>query len=146
MDACIQYKRGYKYQLQAGHAQRLPELYDPTRAPIVTDWLELDPDGTMRHRPGYAWDGASGPTYDSKSSMRASLYHDGGYQLIRMGLLPPEMREPLDLMFHRICREDKMWKARAWAWFHLVRTFAAGAAEPGSERPAESAGCGCPPI
>lgn len=143
MAACIQFKRGYKYQLQAADAVLLPELADSARAPIRTDWLELDPDGTLRIRPGYAWDGASGPTYDSKSSMRGSLYHDAGYQLIRLGLLPPSMREPLDVMFHRVCREDRMLKPRAWAWFHLVRIFASPAAAPGSERRAERAGSGC---
>lgn len=142
---CIQYRRrNYKYQLEVAHAVFLPELADPNRAPIVTAWVELDPDGWMRFRPSYAWDGASGPTYDSKSSMRGSLYHDGGYQLIRMGLLPPEMREPLDRVFHRVCLEDKMLPPRAWAWFHLVRIFASSAAQPGSEPPVESAGCGCP--
>ena len=143
MTACIQFKRGYKYQLQAGCAIRLPELADPTRGPIITYWIELDPDGTMRFRPGYAWDGASGPTYDSKSSMRPSLPHDGGYQLIRMGLLPMSCRPKLDAAFHRMCKEDRMLPPRAWLWFHLVRIFAESAAKPGTERPVETAGCGC---
>jgi hypothetical protein len=143
--SCIHYrKRNYKYQLEVAHAILLPELADPTRAPIVTDWLELDPDGTLRFRGGYAWDGASGFTIDTKSSMRPSLYHDGGYQLLRMGLLSPEMRKPLDRMFYRICREDEMLPPRAWAWFHLVRIGAGPAAEAGTEPPVETAGCGCP--
>jgi hypothetical protein len=142
---CIHYREGsYKYQLLAGHSILLPELADPNRAPIVTEWLELDPDGTMRFRPGYAWDGASGPTIDSKSSMRASLYHDGGYQLIRMGLLALAMRAALDALFHRVCLEDQMWRPRAWAWYHLVRIFAKPAATA-KESPDECAGCGCSP-
>ena len=140
---CIEYRRGYKYQLQVAHAVLLLELADPSRAPIRTDWLELDPDGTLRIRAGYAWDGASGPTYDSPSSMRPSLYHDAVYQLIRLGLLAPSMRAAADAMFHRVCREDGMFKPRAWAWFHLVRIFAEPATDPASESRLESAGSGC---
>lgn len=140
---CIQYSDGYRYQLRAAYAIRLPELADPSRAPIVTEWLELDPDGTMRFRPGYAWDGASGPTFDSKSSMRGSLVHDGGYQLVRLGLLPASFRAALDLIFRRICREDGMWAPRAWAWYHAVRIFAKPATDPSSEAPVQRAGCGC---
>jgi hypothetical protein len=134
---CIRYAAGYKYQLRAGHSILLPELADPKRAPIVTEWIELDPDGTMRFRPGYCWDGASGPTFDSKSSMRASLYHDGGYQLMRMGLLSLACRVILDIIFRRVCLEDGMWSLRAAAWYHLVRIFASPAADPANLSPDE---------
>jgi hypothetical protein len=140
---CLVYARGYKYQVRAAHAVLIPELADPTRALIRTEWLELDPDGTLRVRAGYAWDGASGPTYDSKSSMRASLYHDCGYQMIRLGLLAQAMRAPLDTMFHRVCLEDKMWSVRAQLWYDMVRIFAKPATDPAAESPDEFAGCGC---
>ncbi|MBI3150100.1 MAG: hypothetical protein HYZ17_16470 [Betaproteobacteria bacterium] len=131
---CIHYRGGYKYQLRAAYACVLPELADATRAPIVTDWIELDPDGTLRLRPGYACDGASGPTYDSKSSMRGAFTHDAGYQLIRMGLLPMSLRPAIDRAFRRICKEDGMWSARAALWYHAVRIFASPAADPARER------------
>jgi hypothetical protein len=140
---CIQYAAGYKYQLRAGYAIYLPELADPDRPPIVTPWIELDPDGWLRFAPGYAWDGASGPTYDSKSSMRPSLVHDGGYQLIRMGLLAARFREVLDVIFHRLCLEDGMWSVRAQLWYHAVRIFGKPGTDPAAESPDEFAGCGC---
>jgi hypothetical protein len=143
MSRCIQYAEGYKYQLRACYAVRLPELADPARAVIATEWLELLPDGTLRILAGYAWDGASGPTYDSKSSMRPSLVHDALYQLIRHGLLPQVLRGVADRIFHRLCKEDGMWRARAWAWYHLVRIFAKPATDPAAESPDVSAGCGC---
>jgi hypothetical protein len=141
---CIRYAAGYKYQLRAGYRVVIPELADPTRPAIFTTWLELWPDGTMVFTPGYAWDGASGPTYDSKSSMRPSLPHDGGYQLIRMGLLDAKWRAALDSAFYRMCREDGMLAPRAWLWYQAVRIFAKPATDPAAESPDETAGCGCP--
>ena len=143
MADCIVYARGYKYQLRAAHAVLIPELVDLLRPVIVTPWIELSPDGWLRFRAGYAWDGASGPTYDSKSSMRASLYHDGGYQLIRLGLLDHALRATLDKIFRRICIEDRMWSARAEIWYHLVRIFADPATDHAAESPDERAGSGC---
>jgi Protein of unknown function (DUF1353) len=144
MADCIRYAAGYKYQLRAAYATVLPELADPTRIPIVTDWIELDPDGTLRIRPGYAWDGASGPTYDSKSSMRASLVHDALYQLMRMDLLDRAAhRAPADWIFRRICKEDGMWSPRQWAWYHLVRIFADPAADPANLSPDKFAPSAC---
>ena len=145
MADCIRYSPGYKYHLRAGYTAVFPELADPSRAPIVTEWLRLDPDGRFTFTPGYAWDGASGPTYDSKSSMRPSLVHDGGYQLIRMGLLSPACREALDDLFKRLCLEDGMWGPRASLWHFAVRKFASPAADPASIEPDQCAPCDCPP-
>ncbi len=132
---CIRYRPGYKYQLRAAYAVAMPELADPARAPIATDWLELDPDGTMRIRPGYAWDGASGPTLDTRDSMRASLVHDALYQLMRLALLPMSCRSAADFIFRRICEEDGMWSPRAQLWYMAVRIFASPAADPAKVTP-----------
>jgi hypothetical protein len=140
---CIRYADGYKYQLRAAYAVLVPELADQNRAPIVTDWIELDPDGTLRIRPGYAWDGASGPTYDSKSSMRPSLGHDAVCQLMRMGLLDRSASPKADLAFHRQCKEDGMWSIRAQLWYQAVRVFGGRATDPASVSPDQTAGCGC---
>jgi hypothetical protein len=92
---CIRYRQGLKYQLRAPYVIQTP--IRPAHG-AGTEWLTLDVDGTLTIRAGYAWDGASGPTYDSKSSMRGSLVHDG--------MLAP----------------------RAWLWYHAVRIFAKPAA------------------
>lgn len=139
---CIRYREGgYKYQLRAAYAVLLPELVDLTRTPIITEWVTLDPDGTLRIRAGYCWDGASGPTLDTRDSMRASLVHDALYQLMRLGLLPQSLRGAIDRIFRRICKEDGMWSPRAQLWYMAVRTFAQLAADPARERPDKFAPC-----
>jgi hypothetical protein len=140
---CIRYRPGYKYQLRAAYATLIPDLADPARAPIATDWIELDPDGAMRISAGYAWDGASGPTLDTKDSMRPSLVHDAGYQLIRLGLLPMSARPAVDVAFRRMCKEDGMWSPRAQLWYMAVRTFAGPAAAPANANPDLFAPCEC---
>jgi hypothetical protein len=141
---CLVYARGYKYQTRRPFVIALPELRGAVAEPVSTDWITLDPDGTLTIRSGYAWDGASGPTYDTKSSMRGSCSHDALYQLIRLGLLSIEWREAADRLFERLCLTDKMLPPRAWLWYHAVRIFASPAADPASESPDETAGCGCP--
>lgn len=72
---------------------------------------------------GYAWDGASGPTWDTKSSMRGSLVHDAGYQLMRNGLVPREQQFEWDNELERVCIEDGMWRVRASIWERMVNRF-----------------------
>lgn len=138
---CIRYREGsYKYQLRAPYVHKTGITPDQR---IETEWLTLDVDGTLTIRAGYAWDGASGPTYDSKSSMRASLVHDAIFQLCRLRLLDADKwRKTADEMFHAICVQDGMLAPRAWLWYHAVRIFAKPAATS-AESPDETAGCGC---
>lgn len=138
--SCIKFSRGYKYQTRATHVERTRIT---PKATITTDWLSLDPDGNLTIACGYAWDGASGPTWDGKSSMRGSLSHDGFYQLIRLGLLSRWWKPMIDSEFRRICIEDGMFQWRANAWYWAVRKFASGAAKPWSEPKDECAPCEC---
>lgn len=138
--SCIRFGAGYKYQLRRPHVERT-EIRPPQT--ITTEWLALEADGSLMIRAGYAWDGASGPTYDSESSMRASLAHDALYQLIRLGLLDHAHRKTADAIFYRICREDGMWGPRAWLWHMAVRIFADPATDPAAESPDECAPAGC---
>lgn len=140
MADCIHFARGYAYQLRAPYVTQL-EIRPPHGC--GTEWITLDVDGNLTIRAGYAWDGASGPTIDSKSSMRASLVHDSLYQLQRLGLLDGSFREAADNIFHRMCREDGMFGPRAWLWYHAVRIFAKPATDPAAESPDECAGRGC---
>lgn len=79
---------------------------------------------------GYAWDGASGPTYDDKRNMRGSLLHDVFYQLMRQGHLGSEYREIVDKIFYITCLEDGMNKIRAKYYYWCVRKFACSSANP----------------
>lgn len=127
----IKYKSGYKYQLVEEAREHTPIL----GLEIKTEYVSLYRDGLMVFRKGYAWDGASGPTLDTKSSMRASLVHDGFYQLMRLELLPILYREKVDQLFHRMCIDDGMDPFRAWYWYKAVRLFAGESAQKHTARP-----------
>ena len=77
----------------------------------------------------YAWDGPSGPTWDSENFMRGSLVHDALYQLMREDKIPKTNREYCDKLLKDICLEDGMSKFRAWYVYHAVRAFGRGSVE-----------------
>lgn len=124
----IRYKAGYKYQLAEDYT--LKTSIRPERF-ILTQFIRLDTDGTLHILAGYAWDGPSGPTIDSKNFMRGSLVHDALYQLMREGHLDPgRWRKPADELLVAICKEDGMWGIRRWWVYAGVRLGAAPATQP----------------
>lgn len=128
----IRYRAGgYKYQLIDDYA-----VDTGIRGfAAETRYVGITPAGRVFIRAGYAWDGPSGPTIDTGSSLRGSLVHDALYQLMRLGLLPEDCRARADAILEEICVEDGMWRFRAALWRRCVRCFAAGCATPGTERP-----------
>jgi hypothetical protein len=72
---------------------------------------------------GYCWDGASGPTIDTESTMRASLVHDVLYQMILNDQLSKKYRKKVDKIFYKICVEDGMNKIRAIYYYWALRLF-----------------------
>lgn len=132
----IYYKSGYKYQLCKQYS--IQTLIYPATL-IMADFISLQPCGLLIIDKGYAWDGASGPTLDTKSSMRGSLVHDALYQLMRLGLIPENNREYADKLLHDICVEDGMNKLRAHIWKDMVESFATSCAKSGTERCIEEA-------
>lgn len=114
----MKYKSGYKYQLAEDCNVRVnifPML------PVSDKYISIDASGNMTIRAGYAWDGPSGPTIDTKTFMRGSLIHDALYQLMREDLLSQKWRLEADEELRRICRLDGMNKLRAWWVFKGVR-------------------------
>ena len=129
----ITYNDGYKYQLKEEYSQVIG--IKPV-ADIVTDYVQLDRQGTITIKNGYAWDGPSGPTFDTPSFMRGSLVHDALYQLMRGSFLDHKIhRDAADCILRDICLEDGMWRARAWWVYQAVRRFADPAADPSFDRP-----------
>lgn len=126
---CLYYKDGYKYQVTRDNEIQT-EL---TGYSIDTEYVYLRPDGKMGIRHGYAWNGASGPTWDTNNSMRGSLYHDAGYQLIRLGYLPRETKEYFDQLLYDLCVQDGMFKFRAAYWRWAVIHFGIGSTRPSAE-------------
>lgn len=126
----IAYSGGYKYQLRRWYMVET----GITGHLAVTPWLQLERDGKLWIRQGYAWDGPSGPTIDTLTFMRGSLVHDALYQLIRLQLVPADLRDEADKILRRICLEDGMNAIRAWWVYQGVKWFggpcADGHAEP----------------
>ena len=92
----------------------------------------------------YVWDGASGPTLDTKNTMRASCVHDVLYQMIREQKLRLEMKDNADKELARIMEEDwkacniltKTWnKVRSSYYYWGVRLFGRWSCVPGSQKP-----------
>ena len=131
----MKYTSGYKYQLYAD--EWMHTNIKPSNK-IVTEYIELWLDGWMLVKRGYAWDGPSGPTWDTDDTMTASLFHDAAYQLMRMKLLKPAWREWADIwlgkmMFDRASKWQPLrgiQYARAKLWTRETIKFAAGAANP----------------
>jgi len=95
---------------------------------IGTPFISLTRSGLLTIKAGYAWNGASGPTIDSKCSMRGSLVHDALYQL--MGIYPDLLKFRLyaDELLFIICKQDGMSAVRAWLWKKAVNGFGEHAA------------------
>ena len=140
----IFYRAGYKYQLaeeyrvdvviNAKGSDVRGQTSEEQEVGIVTEYIDLSTDGLLTIKKGYAWDGPSGPTRDTKSFMRGSLVHDALYQLMRNNLLPSRCREDADQELHRICREDGMNRFRAWYILLGVRKGAGFAATPKAKK------------
>lgn len=115
----------YKYRLNADFSIKLTRYGVPAdavatsrRAPsLSTGFYTLLDDGTLTISKGYAWDGPSGPTFDTANFMRGSLVHDCLYQMMRARQLDETFRPFADLALRKICEEDGMTRLRAW-WVH----------------------------
>jgi hypothetical protein len=134
----IKYKSGYKYQLVEEYQVKVSVIPIDN---IKTDYIELDTEGMLIIKKGYAWDGPSGPTWDTPNFMRGSLVHDALYQLLRSKLLEQkwekwrkEARKEADKELRRICREDGMSRIRAWYVYQAVSRWGGRAADPESRK------------
>jgi hypothetical protein len=101
----------------------------------VPGFIDLAPDGKLKIYECYAWDGPSGPAFDTKAFMRPSLVHDALYQLMRESELDQEYREPADVLLREMCIEDGMCRLWAWIVYWAVHCFAGFAAKPSHYEP-----------
>ena len=124
---CYQKRRLWKYRLKET-CQVQTKIKEAASIPGV---VELTSQGLLTIYAKYAWDGPSGPTFDTPSFMRGSLIHDALYQLMREGKLDPDQhREAADEILRDICLEDGMPRVRAWWVYRGVRRGGARAAQP----------------
>lgn len=129
-DRALYFREGYKYQVTRPYRIKLDIA---PFAPVRLQFVEMDMDGELRVLPGYAWNGASGPTIDTLDSMIGSLIHDVGYQLIRFGFVDETHKEYFDELLRELCVDDGMLRLRAAYWKWAVLNFGAGSCRPSGE-------------
>ncbi len=97
----------------------------------IAQFLELHTDGRLVIKPGYCWDGPSGPTWKDKTNMEPSCFHDAMYQLMRLEIIEAgEWREWTDVEFVRQCKKRKMNWLRARIYLWAVREYGEGNSKP----------------
>ena len=122
----IRYRSDYKYQLAEGYTISISIR---PKSDIETEFIDLDTDGNLTVKKGYAWDGPSGPVKDTKENMRASLVHDALYQLMRDEKLKSRThRKAADQEFKDICKADGVSNLRASVYYKALRKFGKPAA------------------
>lgn len=120
----------WKYQLVTSYQRKLPVhmIFPFGQESIITPYLKLE-DDVITLSKGYAWDGPSGPSIDTKNFMAAAAVHDALYQLIGYGFFGVELwqisraRMLADKALRKICLEDGMSRFRAWYVWKAVRFF-----------------------
>ncbi len=128
----IRYRSEYKYQLAESYAIKIPIR---PKDDIETDFINLDTDGNLQIKNGYAWDGPSGPVIDTDENMRASLVHDALYQLMRNKELSTRThRKAADQLFKDICKDDGVSNFRASVYYKALRKFGKPAASPQNKK------------
>ena len=101
---------------------------------IETAYFKLTRDGMLVIKAGYMWDGCSGPTWDTKNTMRAGLGHDCLYQILRESLLInlnhlgyaerfDKLRLQVDQLFRQWLTEDGVMWVRVYYYYRGVRVF-----------------------
>lgn len=116
----MKYRNGFEYQLEEDVIFALPDSF--VEYTYKTWFIQLD-QCTLTLRRGYACDGPSGPTLDSRGGMRPAVLHDAIYQMIREEVLPSEFKAVADLLFYHGLLHDGMGKIRAWGWYQAVKYF-----------------------
>jgi len=129
MKDLIYYKKRKKYKYNL-HKPVFYETSIHVDKPGSIGFLSIEIGGKLIIESGYAWDGPSGPSMDTKNFMRGSLIHDALYQLVRERILLPRHRKQIDKILRDICIEDGMSRFRAWYVYRAVRMGGASSIKP----------------
>lgn len=125
----------YKYQLTERVFVQTSIRLDED---IVTEYVSLLKNGLMILENSYAWNGPNFPAVHTERSIVGSLPHDGGYQLIGLGLLDPKWRIHLDWLLGELVAQPAAGKSlqilllnrwrriRGGYYFTVVDLFGAG--------------------
>ena len=126
----IKYFKGIKYVLAEDVWFETPLLGFEGQ----TRFVRLYKDGWLHIKAGWGWDGASGPTIDTKTSLRGSLAHDGGALCMRQEFIPRAMWDLNDRMLERINLEDGMCSFRAKLWTRMLAKIKGAYGHPDKKR------------
>jgi len=119
----IRYREGYKYQLAEDFRIKTPIVGESIRH----DYFQLYKNGNLLVKKSYAWDGASGPTFDTQASMEPSLVHDVFCQMMRTELLSfNKWQDTVNDFFREHCISKGMNWFRARYWYMAVEFADAG--------------------
>ena len=127
----MKYRSGYKYQLYK------TEVFSTRITPpklTTLPFILLYPSGKLIVKRFYAWDGASGPTIDTKNSMRASLFHDAVTQLMRLGVLDKKWRITSNEEMEYFLKQDGMWWLRRKIWLKVLNWFGESSIDPKNKK------------
>jgi len=128
----VKYIQGMKYQLVEDYSVMTPV----TGVSIADRYFELRADGMLVVFTGFGWDGASGPTFDTASSMTASMVHDVFCICMRDGRLSYDRwQDTINEFFKTMCVNAGMWPMRAAVWHAGVEFGDAGNPNAGPDRP-----------
>ena len=122
----------YKYKLEEDIAFSTCVLdFD-----VSTEYIELKSHGVLVIRKGYMWDGVTGlPSFATdamlKHTARGSLLHDAFYQLIRLGLLPVELKDKVDTEMKERFTQDGLNKIVVSMFYQAVKNFGSQYCKPG---------------
>ena len=129
----MRYRKGYNNQVYDEPEVFKLRFIRPDND-IQTSFCTLTKGGILTVHQFYAWDGASGPTYDSRNVVRGSCGHDCLYECIRRGLLPFTTWKLADKELNHWLKEDGVSAFRRWYWMKGLAFSAGAAARPENER------------
>ena len=133
----IVYQSGYKYQLVQDYSFDLHPRFPETT--YAGPFLSVSGREVTLSK-GYASDGPSGPTVDTKTFMRGAFEHDATYQLIRAKVYPRKLRKYADIKLGQTLAEDGMWWLRRRWVLAGLKAFGSAAANPKNVKRSKRAG------
>lgn len=89
---------------------------------ISTPCMEIH-NGILSIYKHFQWNGASGPVYDTKNVMRASLIHDALYTMFYDTKFHKDAIKVSDKIFRDICIEDGVNKVVANVYYAGLRVY-----------------------
>lgn len=125
----MQYYEMKSYRFQVAEDTELELINDIPN--IEFDWFSVN-NKKIQIKKGYAWDGASGPTINTKDTIKAYLIHDCLYQAMRLGIVDESNRKTADKELRDQMIKAGCWKIRAYIWYIMVRLFGTSSAKKGN--------------